>query len=226
MTPQHPAVRSHSPPRPAPRAGACLALASATKLAEGYRQTMTFWRKRHRLPEASVKSAAVDPTSLLTDLNSRYRRPLVNYFEKRVREAFDVDDLVQEVFIRLTYRSALQPIENLEAYVFQVAHNVVRDRLRRQVTHRVAQHDTLEDAPEPTDEFSPERVLIGRQLLVQAIEALEELPARTRQVFVLSQYEEMSLEDIAVRLGLSISGVRFLLRQAKAHLTRRMEQGA
>jgi len=186
---------------------------------------MTFWRKHRRSADASVKAATVDPASLLTDLNSRYRRPLVNYFEKRVREAFDVDDLVQEVFIRLTYRSALQPIENLEAYVFQVAHNVIRDRLRRQVTHRAAQHDTLENSPEPTDDFSPERVLISRQILIQVIEALEELPARTRQVFVLCQYEEMSLEDIAVQLGLSVSGVRFLLRQAKAHLARRMDQG-
>ncbi len=173
-----------------------------------------------------MKAAGADPAPLLTDLDRRYRRPLVNYFEKRVREAFDVDDLVQEVFIRLAYRSELQPIENLEAYVFQVAHNVIRDRLRRQATHRVAQHDSLENSPEITDDFSPERVLIGRQLLAQAIEALEELPARTRQVFVLYQYEEMSLEDIAARLGLSISGVRFLLRQAKAHLARRMDQNA
>lgn len=187
---------------------------------------MTFWRKRHRPADASVKAPAADATSLLSDLDSRYRRPLVNYFEKRVRQAFDVDDLVQEVFIRLTYRSEVQPIENLEAYVFQVAQNVIRDRLRRQATRRVAQHDTLENSPEPTDDFSPERVLIGRQLLNQVIEALEELPARTRQVFVLCQYEEMGLEDIAAQLGLSVSGVRFLLRQAKAHLARRIEHNA
>jgi RNA polymerase sigma factor (sigma-70 family) len=206
-----------------PETGACLGLASGTKLIRGYTyKRMTFWGKRHRPADASVKVAA-EPASLLTDLDSRYRRPLVNYFEKRVREAFDVDDLVQEVFIRLTYRSELQPIENLEAYVFQVAHNVIRDRLRRRATHRVAQHDTLENSPELTDDFSPERVLIGRQLLTRAIESLEELPARTRHVFVLCQYEEMSLEDIAAQLGLSVSGVRFLLRQAKAHLARRME---
>src|SRR5580700_9432569 len=119
---------------------------------------MTFWRKRDRPADAAVKAAAVDPASLLTDLDRRYRRPLVNYFEKRVREAFDIDDLVQEVFIRLTYRSQLQPIENLQAYVFQVAHNVIRDRLRRRATHRAAQHDPLENSPEPTDDFSPERV--------------------------------------------------------------------
>jgi RNA polymerase sigma factor (sigma-70 family) len=187
---------------------------------------MTFWRKRNRQADAAVRAAAMDPVSALTDLDRRYRGPLVNYFEKRVREAFDVDDLVQEVFIRLTYRSELQPIENLEAYVFQVAHNVIRDRLRRRATRRAAQHDGLENTPELTDDFSPERVLIGRQLLIRVIEGLEELPARTRQVFVLAQYEEMRQEDIAAQLGLSISGVRFLLRQAKAHLARQLEQEA
>jgi RNA polymerase sigma factor (sigma-70 family) len=169
---------------------------------------------------------ASDPASLLTDLDRRYRRPLVAYFEKRIREAYDVDDLVQEVFIRLAHRSQLEDINYLEGYVFQVAANVIRDRLRRRLTRHAADHDPIEESLLPTDDFSPERVLQGRQLLTQAIGALEELPARTRQVFILYRYEEMTQEQIAAHLGLSLSGVRFLLRQAKAHLARRLEQDA
>jgi RNA polymerase sigma factor (sigma-70 family) len=185
---------------------------------------MIFRRKRDDPTGAS--SASGPATSVLTDLDRRYRRPLTTYFEKRIRQAYDVDDLVQEVFVRLTYRSRLDDIDSLNAYVFQTAASVIRDRLRRQTTHRAADHVGIENSNDPTDDFSPERVLQSRQRLVRAIEALNELPARARQVFVLHLYEEMKQEDIAAQLGLSVSGVRFLLRQAKAHLARRVEQDA
>lgn len=187
---------------------------------------MTFWRKPASSLAAASSDAADDPTSLLIDLDRRYRRPLVSYFEKRIREVYDVDDLVQEVFIRLAHRSKLENIDYLEGYVFQVAANVIRDRLRRRLTRCASEHDPIEESLLPTDDFSPERVLQSRQLLARIIEALEELPARARQVFILSRYEEMKQEQIAAHLGLSISGVRFLLRQASAHLARRLEQDA
>lgn len=172
--------------------------------------------------------AAASSTPLLKDLDRRYRQPLVRYFEKRLRDSYDVDDMVQEVFLRLTHRSQLDNIEFLDGYVFQVAANVIHDRLRRQMVRRAASHCSLDDAgndlPEITDDFSPERVLTSRQLLDRVIAALEMLPLRTRQVFVLAQFEDMNYEEIATQLGLSVSGVRFLLRKAKAELTLRMEQ--
>jgi RNA polymerase sigma-70 factor (ECF subfamily) len=187
---------------------------------------MIFRRKREDPADASSRPAMEVSASLLDDLDRHYRRPLTTYFEKRIRQAYDVDDLVQEVFVRLAYRSRLDDIDSLGAYVFQTAASVIRDRLRRQTTHRAADHDGLDNSPDPADDFSPERVLQSRQRLASAIKALEELPTRTRQVFVLHLYEEMKQEDIAAHLGLSVSGVRFLLRQAKAHLARRVEQDA
>src|SRR5262249_13029518 len=139
------------------------------------------FRPRRNGGANSPVTPAEEPARTLTDLDRRYRRPLLGYFEKRIRESYDIDDLVQEVFIRLTCRSRLENIDHLDGYVFEVAANVIRDRLRRKITHYAASHDSLENSPEPADDFSPERVLIGRQLLVRAIEALEELPARTRQ---------------------------------------------
>jgi len=185
---------------------------------------VAFWRNTYPFSPPRVTAEARESASFLTDLDRRYRRPLVAYFQKRIREAYDVDDLVQEVFIRLTHRADLENIDYLEGYVFQTAANVIRDRLRRRTTRHASEHDPLEESALPSDDLSPERVLQGRQLLDRAIEALRELPARTRQVFILCRYEEMKQEEIAAHLGLSSSGVRFHLRQAKAHLARRLEQ--
>src|ERR1700728_1766833 len=160
----------------------------------------------------------------LADLDRRFRVPLIRYFAKRIREAYDVDDLVQEVFIRLVRRAAIESVQQIDSYVFQTAANVIRDRARRQAARRHRQHDELSESELPTNDLSPERVLLGAEQLDRVIAALEELSETTRQVFVLRRYEGMRHEEIATHLGMSVSGVRFHMEKAKAHLARRLEQ--
>lgn len=164
--------------------------------------------------------------TLIDELDRRFRRPLVNYFEKRIRESYDVDDLVQEVFIRLSHRDRLDDIDFLEAYVFETAANVMRDRIRKHLVRHASDHRPLEKCELPTNDFSPERVLQGRQLLDRAFQALLELPERTREVFVLRLYEGLKQEQIAASLSMSVEGVRFHLRRAKEHMARAVEQDA
>lgn len=163
--------------------------------------------------------------ALFGELDRRFRRPLVSYFEKNIRERYDVDDLVQEVFIRLSHRDTLDDIDFLEAYVFETAANVARDRIRKRIVRHASECIPLEKCELPTNDFSPERVLQGSQLLDRAFQALLALPERTREVFVLRLYEGLKHEQIAASLSMSIEGVRFHLRRAKGHMARAVEQG-
>jgi RNA polymerase sigma factor (sigma-70 family) len=169
-------------------------------------------------------AAAGDGEAFLLDLDRRYRVPLIRYFAKRIREAYDVDDLVQEVFIRLVRQAAIESVQQIDSYVFQTAANVIRDRARRQAARHHREHDELSESDLPTNDLSPERVLLGAEQLERAVAALEELSESTRQVFVLRRYEGMRHEEIATHLGMSVSGVRFHIEKAKAHLARRLEQ--
>jgi RNA polymerase sigma factor (sigma-70 family) len=171
-----------------------------------------------------VPAPAGDDATFLADLDRRYRVPLMRYFGKRIREAYDVDDLVQEVFIRLVRQAALESVEQIDSYVFQTAANVIRDRARRHATRHHREHDALSEKDLPTNDLSPERVLLGTEELASAVAALEELPENTRRVFVLRRYEGMRHEEIAAHLGMTVSGVRWHMAQAKAHLARRLEQ--
>ena len=112
----------------------------------------------------------------------RYRGVLKKYFEKRLRIAADVEDLVQEVFVRLAHRPDLASIERIDGYIFQVAANILRDRARREAARRVKLHDSYDDELHSTEDFSPERVLLGREQLARLMVALGELPAQTRHV--------------------------------------------
>jgi RNA polymerase sigma factor (sigma-70 family) len=86
----------------------------------------------------------------------------------------------------------------------------MRDRLRKRTVRHASDHQSLEKSELPTNDFSPERVLQGRQLLDRALQALLELPDRTREVFVLRLYEGLKQEQIAASLAMSVEGVRFL----------------
>ena len=115
----------------------------------------------------------------------------------------EVDDLVQEVALRMQTRRATEAIDNVEGYLFQVAQSVLADRGRRDTVRHRSAHDSLEEFHHPVEDRSPERVLQGKEHLAQLIAA----PDRTRQAFVLHRFEEMSYAAIARHLGISVSAV-------------------
>ncbi|MGY6627625.1 MAG: RNA polymerase sigma factor [Oceanicaulis sp.] len=162
----------------------------------------------------------------LSDLDRRFRRPLVAYFEKRIRERYDVEDLVQEVFLRLVKRAELSDVEAIDRYIFRTAANVIKDRARRRSARLQNRHHDFDETEIDGDTFSPERVVMGREALARLVAALDELPEKTRIVFMLRRYEGLKHAEIAVQLGLTVSGVRFHIIRAKAHLARRLGEEA
>lgn len=164
------------------------------------------------------------PTESEPDIASialRYKRGVHAYFLRRVRDQSEADDLTQDVFASLARRSRTEPVENVEGYVFQVAANLLRDRLRRQSVRPSIQSEGFADPfSRLVDEISPEREAISKDRYRRFVKALETLPERPRTVFVLNRFEEMTGREIAALLGISqrqvekdISRVLTLLRE-------------
>jgi RNA polymerase sigma factor (sigma-70 family) len=72
-----------------------------------------------------------------------------------------------------------------------------------------------------TDDFSPERVLEGRQELACIVSALNEMPERMRNIFILARLENLPRAEIAQRLGISKSLVEQQITLATACLSER-----
>jgi RNA polymerase sigma factor (sigma-70 family) len=141
------------------------------------------------------------------------------YFMRRVRSMPEAEELTQEVMARILKRAETGPIENVEGYVFSAAANLLRERGRQASLRDAAQ--VIEISPEllDSDEVkTPERILIGRQALRSLVDSLNELPERTRTVFVLCRFEEMKGPEVARRLGISISAVEKHMMRAMAHI--------
>lgn len=165
------------------------------------------------------------------ELSSAYRRPLMAFFLRHTENRAEAEDLTQEVFVRILKSAPTEQVQAPDAFVFTVAANLLRDRLRVRIAKRADRHvsldiDPAQDAPaEPlniVDEtVSAERVLMDRQRLRAVLEALEELPPRTRDIFVLARLEKLKHAQIASRMGVSVSAVEKNLVRAVAHLARR-----
>lgn len=156
-------------------------------------------------------------------LTRAYAYALKRFFQRRAEHP-DVDDLVQEVFLRLTRRGALDDIRNLEGYVFQTAANVLRARLRQRISHRENDHQAIDENYAEATAFSPERVLLGREAIEHLSLAVQKLPARTRAVFLLCRVEGLPHADVARRLGVGISTVDKHMAKAMNHLMKWMKE--
>lgn len=122
------------------------------------------------------------------------------YFAKRL-PAHEVDDFVQEVLIRIEQRQAANPIDDMQRYVFVVAGNLLRRHLGQTV------NVSDEAMPELASPITPERELIARDQMRRVSYAIDRLPSRTRDVFVLHRFEDMTYSGIAAGLGISVSAV-------------------
>ena len=148
-----------------------------------------------------------------------YGPALRRYFGRKVG-ADEVEDLLQDVFVKMQGRGAgaKENPENIEGYLFRTAANVLVTHFRRRAAQGWNRLDPLEEFPDPLDDLSPERVLIGRQAVDRVASALQELPPRARQAFLLHRFEELTYPVIAARMGISVKAVEALITRAMHRL--------
>jgi RNA polymerase sigma factor (sigma-70 family) len=164
------------------------------------------------------------------DVDRRWRSILMAFFLRRVGDKCEAEDLTQETFARSARRISSPDNTNIKSYLFTIGANLLRDRARRAVTHRLKVHDSLSD---PQFDFGaigaedrePERVLIAKETLREALSALSELDERTRDIFVLFRLEKMKHRQIAELYGISVSAVEKQVVKATTHLAARLIKG-
>ncbi|SBV33383.1 RNA polymerase, sigma-24 subunit, ECF subfamily [uncultured Sphingopyxis sp.] len=151
-----------------------------------------------------------------------YGPGLRRYFRRRVDDA-DVDDLVQEVFLRLQSAELSQPIDNVERYLFAAARNALISRHRRQKARATMLHEELEEGIEIAEQRSPERIVIGQQEYRRVLEAIQNLPPRAREAFQYHRFENLTYQAIAQRMGISKEAVKELMHRALVRIVEEME---
>lgn len=163
-------------------------------------------------------------------LAREHRPALLRYFRRRGFSPPDDEDAAQEVFVRLTTyfsdeEAAAAKIERLDRYLFAAAANVATDLRRKSVVRAGGRHELYDENLHAPADLDPETALCGRQSLDALVLALNELPERTRVIFVLIRFEHVKQAEVARRLGVTLRCVEKHLQKALAHLGERIGRG-
>jgi len=160
----------------------------------------------------------------LDRLARRYYAPLASFFRKRTRDTAEVQDLVQQVFLRLAQYREIDEIRNADGFIFQTASNTLKDHFRNSAVRSRFIKQQIEIGNSSGSDFSPERVLLGRESVAQLADALRQLPERTRDVFMLRCFEGLKHAEIARLQGISVRAVEKHMERALAHLSSTVER--
>ena len=163
---------------------------------------------------------AASKVSDLMLLSREYRPALMAYFLRRTHNHAEAEDLTQETFMRLAGRSD-QGVDCGSAYVFQVASNLLKDRLRRYKTRLDYRSSIGEIEAQYVDPLDPFRVCAAKDSIAAMCAALGELSEVTRHVFILYRLEGMNKALIADSFGLSVSSIEKHITKATMFLTKR-----
>jgi RNA polymerase sigma factor (sigma-70 family) len=156
-----------------------------------------------------------------TSIYQRCHGELVGYLERLLSDRGGAEDIAQEAGMKLIDAASADPmsLRSPRAFLFHVATNLARDQLRRRVRSERALGDMMhEESYAPSTDI----VAAAREEISIVGAALADLPARPRQILLMSRVEGLSHAEIAGQLGIAAKTVENHVGRALALLARRL----
>jgi RNA polymerase sigma-70 factor, ECF subfamily len=173
------------------------------------------WMERtHSDVEQPARARAAE--EILAAMVEQYSGALYRVAFSVLRNATDAEDAVQETFLRvLRHRETLHEVRDSRVWLIRIVWNIVLDRKRRAKTR--PETDDIADLARvlPATGLSAEARAAAAQHHARVLGCVEELPAKEREVMLLSAFEELSSVEIAAVLGITESSVRSRLFRAR-----------
>ena len=173
----------------------------------------------------------------ILEASARYRARLARFIRRRVPDAGEADDILQEVFYELVaaYR-LLEPVEEAGAWLFRVARNRIIDFFRKKKLEPLpqagyglsARAEEIGERPRfedllPSPDAGPEAAYARGVLLEEIEDALDELPPEQRAAFVGHEFEGRSFKAMAAETGVSVNAMVLRKHHAVLFLRRRLQ---
>ncbi|WP_414663138.1 RNA polymerase sigma factor [Horticoccus sp. 23ND18S-11] len=148
-----------------------------------------------------------DPTRWFSEEVEPHAPALKGYIRRTFPRLHDVDDVVQESYLRLWRRRAEEPVRSVRAFLFAVAQHIAIDGLRRSRRCPIEGVPSLAALPVADDSPSVPERLGDDEKIALLVAAIDALPSRCRDVVVLRKLQLLSQRETAERLGISEKGV-------------------
>lgn len=136
---------------------------------------------------------------------SKFGKGLTSFIRGKVGNSEDAEDITQEVWYQLSNFSNIDDIESISGWLYQVARNKITDLYRKKKPEPLEDYSYENDEGEFSfkeillldDSENPDLALFKELFWSELLKALEELPENQKQVFILNEIEDFTLQEIA-----------------------------
>lgn len=132
---------------------------------------------------------------------------LMHFLRQNWRNQSDIDDLRQEIYVRVYEAARKELPTHPKQFVLRTARNLLINHVRREQIVRIEALADLDVLGSAVDAPGPERSAIARDMLRRLQSALDRLPPRCREVVVLGRIEGLTRDEIATRMNISADTV-------------------
>lgn len=147
---------------------------------------------------------------------------LQSWIRRKLGNAFDANDMAQDVFMRLLLRKQPVQVHQPRAFLSTIAHGFVVEHWRRRELE-LAWQETLASWPAP-EVPPPESRLIFLETLIEIDRMLDALKPAVRSAFLMAQLDGLTCPQIAERIGVSLATVeRYIAKALRRCYTLRFE---
>lgn len=168
-----------------------------------------------------VRASDVEAFRLLFE---KYQPVLFRGILQSLRDTDAAHDIIQETFLRVwIHRASLKPEQLFLAYVFKISRNLIRDHAKHQQVRKTHESEVHQGSPSP--QHDPEGSAQLNMLEERISEVVRtKLPAKCREVFLLSRMEQMSNAEIGIQLGITAKTVENQITRAIRILRRNLRK--
>ena len=175
-----------------------------------------------------MKLVGAGDDRVFEQLVERHQRLVVGTVGRMLGSGSDAEDIAQQVFVRVWKNAKrYEPRAKFTTWLLKITRNLVFNEMRRAKRHPhlpVQIEPGAEEMPLKDEAMAtPDATLLQAELQAEIEKAIVLLPDTQRMALVLRRYEELSYEEIADVLDLSVPAVKSLLFRARTELRDRLK---
>jgi len=175
-------------------------------------------------------STSEQNTNSISNTIQEFGEKLFGFVRKKVRTTEDAEDILQEVWFQLSNLEDIAELDNVSAWLYEVARNKITDKARKKTN--LALEDYVYESEDGgfnfkeilllDDSNNPELAFFKEIFWKEFQQALDELPLNQKEVFVLNEIEDLTLQEIANRQGEKLKTIISRKGYAVKHLRNKL----
>ena len=144
----------------------------------------------------------------------KFNEPLKNFIRKRIPDEKDVDDVLQEVFLKIHANiESLSDDQKIYAWIYKITRNAIADYYRR-----IEKSVDFLEFPEDLAIAQDESVNQNMEIAACLKSMIDNLPEKYKEAVLLTEFQNLTQKELSERMGLSLSGAKSRVRRGREKL--------